>query len=357
MSQTEGSRPDRTPPQTGSEPTGSPASSDPDMSVPGSIAELGAEPGAELGPDPAAGPANDDANSVFSRRRAMQIASATAGLLVVAKGSAFLFSGSIALLASLIDSLLDLLASLIGYLAVRHAMEPADADHRFGHGKAEALAGLGHGALILGSALFVALEAFGRIVDPVPVRNGTLVLVVLAAAAIISAALALYMWVVYRRTGSLPVGADAANYGTDATLSLGAMAAVWLAGLPGFGLVDPLFGLIIAVIIGLFAWSILLNAYDQLMDRELDEENRTRIKSIVLSHDRAMGIHDLRTRRSGTALFIQFHLELDPDMSLREAHGVADDVERLLLERFPGAQVLVHQEPVGEFIENDLVRT
>ncbi len=291
------------------------------------------------------------------RRRATQFAVWAAGFLVVIKAMAYLASGSVAMLGSLSDSVLDLLASVINFLAVRHAMTPADHDHRFGHGKAEALAGMGRGLLILVTAGFVLMEAVRRLIEPEALRNEGLVVSVLSVSALVSLVLAFYQYWAYRQTRSVAIGADAANYSADVLVSFGAIGAVWLTGLPGLSIADPLFGFAIAIVIATAAVSIILKSYDELMDREMDDEERERIKAIVLSHREVKGVHDLRTRRSGMDLFIQFHLELDPNLSLREAHRIADEVEALVAKDFPGADVLAHQEPVGEFIENDLVKT
>ncbi len=298
-----------------------------------------------------------DPKAAALRRRATLLAVAVAAVLVVAKLIAWRASGSIAILGSLIDSVLDLLASGVNLIAVRHALEPPDHEHRFGHGKAEALAGLGRGVLVFVSAGFLASEAVLRLIEPMAVRNGELAMGVLAFSALASLGLALYQLAVYRRTRSVAIGADAANYGADVAVSLGALGAVWISMEWGFAMADPLFGFAIAAMIAFATWSVIAQSYDQLMDREMSDLEREEIKRIVLAHPEALGIHDLRTRRSGVHLFIQFHLELDPELSLREAHRVADEVERAVAAAFPEAEVIAHQEPVGEFIENDLVKT
>lgn len=291
------------------------------------------------------------------RQSAVIAAVAVAGLLVVAKLMAWLATGSVAILGSLADSLLDLMASAVAFLAVSHALKPPDHDHRFGHGKAEALAGLWRAALVVVSAVYVGWEAVQRLATPAPVENSGVAIGVLAGSAALSLGLAGYQIWVYRRTRSLAIGADAANYATDAAVNVAALGAVWLARDPRFAMADPLFGFAMAVVIALAAARIVRHAYDQLMDREMADHDRMRIKEIILSHPEALGMHDLRTRRSGADLFIQFHLELDPDLTLREAHRIADDVEERVRAAYPDADVMAHQEPVGEFIENDLALT
>lgn len=291
------------------------------------------------------------------RRRATWAAVGVSGTLVILKAGAWGLTGSIALLGSLVDSLLDLLASAVNLVAVRHAMRPPDHDHRFGHGKAEPLAGLGRGFFVLLSAMFVIYEAVNRLMVPERVENIGIGLGVLMIALVLSGGLFVYQRHVYRKTGSVAIGADAANYAADTMVSLGAIAALALTGTGVLAMADPLFGFAIAIIIIASTLGVLRQSYDQLMDREFADEDREQIKTIILSHPQAMGVHDLRTRISGRDRFIQFHLELDPDLSLRDAHKIADEVEQMVEDAFPGADVIAHQEPVGEFIENDLVKT
>ncbi|MGF1457069.1 MAG: cation diffusion facilitator family transporter, partial [Alphaproteobacteria bacterium] len=291
------------------------------------------------------------------RVKASRAAIIVAAVLVALKTLAYAASGSVALLSSLTDSMLDLVASVVIFLAVRLAIEPADQDHRFGHGKAEAIAGMVRGLLIVLAALFLAVEAVERLFHPEPVHQPGLAMGVLGFSAVLSLGIALYEMAVFRRTRSLAIGADALNYGADVAISLGAMGAIWLAGRPGIDLVDPLFGFSVALALAFSAWLLVTRTFDQLMDREMDEADRARIKGLILSHPDVLGVHDLRSRRAGPDMFIQFHLELDPDLTLRQAHRVADEVETVVARAFPGAEVIAHQEPVGEFIENDLVRT
>ncbi len=291
------------------------------------------------------------------RRRATLAAVAVSALLIAIKAVAWIMTDSVAILGSLMDSGLDFLASLITFFAVRVAMSPPDHEHRFGHGKADSLAGLGRGLLILVSAGFVGMEAVGRLVEPQMIRAESVALWVMGVSALASLLLALYQYYAYRQTRSLAIGADAANYGADVLVSIGAGVAVWLSAAPAYAMADPLFGFAIAIVIGVSAVAILVQSYDQLMDREVEDRHREQLKKIILAHPDVEGVHDLRTRRAGAHLFIQFHLELDPDMTLREAHRIADAVEASVRAVFPDADVIAHQEPVGEFIENELVKT
>ncbi|HUD52414.1 MAG TPA: cation diffusion facilitator family transporter [Parvibaculum sp.] len=280
-------------------------------------------------------------------KRATYAAVAVAVTLIVIKGAAFYLTGSIAMLGTLMDSLLDGAASLLNLVAVGHSLTPADDEHRFGHGKAEALAGLGQAIFIFASAGYIVFEAIMRIVNPVPVENSAVGIAVTVAAIVITLALVAFQRHVVAQTNSLAIEADSTHYRGDLFMNLSVVAALVLSGLFGIRWADPFFGLAIAVLIGISAAQIVFGSYNQLMDRELSEADRERIKAIALSHPEAINIHDLRTRTSGTRSFIQFHLELDSAISLMNAHRISDDVEARIMEAFPDAEVIIHQDPAG----------
>jgi ferrous-iron efflux pump FieF len=267
-----------------------------------------------------------------------------ATILIVAKLIAWGLSDSVSLLATLIDSVLDALASLINLIAVRHALTPADKEHRFGHGKAEALAGLSQSMFIAGSAGFLLLEAGRRLISPIPVEAvGTGIAVMLFS--IIATLLLLgFQQHVIRKTNSTAIKADALHYRTDLLVNASVIAALWLSaqGWDGF---DALFACAIGIYILYSAWGIIALSYDHLMDRELPDKQREEIKQLVLQHKSARGLHDLRSRHSGTMTFIQLHLELDDDLSLLEAHRISDEVEASLMEAFPESEIIIHIDP------------
>ncbi|HKI60659.1 MAG TPA: cation diffusion facilitator family transporter [Mariprofundaceae bacterium] len=279
-------------------------------------------------------------------RQATYASTATASVLIVAKLIAWLMSDSVSLLATLIDSSLDVLASILNLLAVRHALTPADKQHRFGHGKAEALAGLGQATFIAGSAAFLFLEAISRFLHPVEIHAvgvGVIVMVLSIAATI---GLMIFQNHVIRMTDSTAIKADALHYKTDLLVNGSVIAALLLAtyGWAGF---DAVFGLAIAFYIIYSAWEIVREALDHLMDKELPAEERDRIEQIVRRHPDGRGMHDLRTRQAGTTVFIQLHLELDDELTLLQAHRIADEVEAELMLAYPGAEVIIHEDPVG----------
>lgn len=287
------------------------------------------------------------AKSAILMRRAAMLAVATATTLILTKGVIWWWSDSVALLGSLLDSILDALASLINLVAVRQATTPADREHRFGHGKAEALAGLGQAVLILSSALFVTFEAIRHLLEPRVIEQSSLVVGVMILATILTVFLVVYQRHVVRQSGSLAIRADSLHYVGDTAINLGVLLAVVLSAGLGFLLADPLIALAIAGVIFWSAWGIARQSFDQLMDRELDDSERQKIKDIVLAHEQVLGIHDLRTRRSGLHRFVQFHIELPPEMPLHEAHRISDEVEASVKAEFIDTQVLIHQDPAG----------
>ena len=280
-------------------------------------------------------------------RTATYASVAVAGTLIVVKPAACRFTDSVSLLSTLIDSLLDAAASMISLLAVRHALMPADREHRFGHGKAEPLAALGQTAFIAGSAIFLVVEAGHRLLTPRPVLHVEVGIGVMILAIVVTFALTRFQAHVVRKTGSVAIKADSLHYVGDILVNAAVIVALLLTSQFGWFIADPLFGIAIAGYILIIAWRIAHGAFDMLMDRELPERERARIRGIVLEHPSVIDMHDLRTRASGRKTFIQVHIELDGDLSLYRAHDVADAVEASLRAAYPGAGVIIHQDPYG----------
>jgi ferrous-iron efflux pump FieF len=281
------------------------------------------------------------------KRNATMAAVAVATILIAIKFWAWVATDSVAMLASLLDSAVDLLASTVNLIAVRHALTPADREHRFGHGKAEAIAGLGQAAFITMSAMFLFYESISRLITPQRIDESTTGLIVIGVSIALTVALVLYQRHVIRRTRSLAIDADHLHYASDIASNLGVVLALVLAGQFGFAIADPLIGLAIGAVIAWTAFSIVRGAYNELMDREFDDADRQRIKDIVKAHRDVVSMHELRTRRAGHLSFIQLHLELPPGMTLAEAHRISDDVERAIEAAFPDTEVLIHQDPAG----------
>jgi ferrous-iron efflux pump FieF len=280
-------------------------------------------------------------------RRATAASTGVALVLVLVKTVAWLLTGSISVLSSLIDSLMDVIASLVNVFAVRHSLQPADAEHRFGHGKAEPLAGLAQAAFLSGSAVLLMIEAVGRLFTPQPVVAIEIGIGVMVFSIVVTVLLVTYQRSVVRRTRSTAVSADALHYETDILINGSVIVSLTLTKWLGWEYADPLFGMAIALYLVRGAVKIARRALDLLMDREFTDAERDRIREIVLGHPKAEGMHDLRTRSSGMLPFVQLHLELDGDLALSEAHEIADEVEERIRDAFPGAEVIIHQDPAG----------
>lgn len=279
-----------------------------------------------------------------SLRRVTNAAVAVASTLALAKLLVWWRSGSVALLASAVDSALDTSASLLNALAVRYALKPADDDHRFGHGKSEALAGLAQAALITGSAGFIVVHALDRLLHPRPLQSVAASLAVMVVATGATLGLVIYQRKVAQRTGSTAIKADALHYVSDLASNTAAILALGCARF-GWTQIDAWLGIAIALATLYGALSIGREVFQILMDRELPVDVQERIRTIALAHAEVRGLHALRTRRSGPTTLIQFHLELDPALSLVDANRIAHEVSRALDREFPGADVLIHQDP------------
>ncbi len=279
-------------------------------------------------------------------RRATCASVTVAFALIAIKFVAFILTGSVSLLSSLIDSVLDSLASVLNFIAVRHALSPADEDHRFGHGKAEPLAGLGQAAFVMGSSLFLIFEGINRFVHPRAVEHGNIGIAVMLVSLFATISLLVYQRHVVKQTGSIAIQADSIHYFSDIMLNVGVILALLLSSHMQLMLADPVIAMIIAIYILYTAWKIVKQSLDQLMDRELSEPDRERIRTIVIEHPQVISFHDLRTRASGKDVFIQIHLDMDGGLSLDDAHRNADEVEATLQAAFPSADILIHQDPV-----------
>jgi ferrous-iron efflux pump FieF len=280
-------------------------------------------------------------------RQATYASVAVAVTLIVAKMVVWDMSDSVALLSSLIDSTLDVMASLISLFAVRQALMPADKEHRFGHGKAESLAALGQSLFVGGSAVFLVFEAGSRVLRPQEIDNGIAAISVMVLSLVMTLFLVQFQRFVIKETGSIAIAADSFHYSADLLVNGGIIIGLIAVTAFGWTLADPLVALAVALYLIVTAWRIALRAMDMLMDRELDDSDREEIRSIILSHPEVKSMHDLRTRSAGVHSFIQLHLELDGDLSLSEAHRIADEVEKLVSAKFENAEILIHEDPEG----------
>ncbi|RIX29139.1 cation diffusion facilitator family transporter [Sphingomonas edaphi] len=267
--------------------------------------------------------------------------------LTVLKGYAAWATGSVAMLGSLADTVLDLIASLVTLFGVRWAAMPADDDHRFGHGKAEALAALVQVILITLSALGIAWRAFDRMVNGQPTKGLELGVAVSVVAIAATFALLSYQHHVIRRTGSVAIRTDHVHYQSDLLLNLAVIAALVIDQVLGWRLADPLFGFAIAAWLMYGAWRAASQSIDQLMDREWPDEEREAFLCAAKDYPELKGLHDLRTRTSGAHRFVQFHVWVPAHWTVREAHDRMDIVEEKLQHRFSGTEIIIHLDPEG----------
>ena len=265
--------------------------------------------------------------------------------LIIIKTIGYALTGSVTLLSSLLDSLLDSLASIINLIAVRHALEPADEEHRFGHGKAEPLAGFAQAGFIIASSGFLIFEAILRLKNPQPLQYANIGIVIILITLIVTFVLVRFQSYVVKKTGSVAIMADSIHYMSDLLLNALVIISLILVSRLQLWWIDSLFAICIAVYILWTARKIAIASLDQLMDRELPDIDRNKIIEIVKSHSQVIDLHDLRTRQSGRNIFIQFHLDMDKNLKLHEAHNITESVHKELIEVFPEADILIHEDP------------
>jgi len=251
------------------------------------------------------------------------------------------------MLSSLLDSTIDLIAALVTVYGVASALRPPDREHRFGHGKAEPLAALAQAAFIVGSSVLLGYEALSRFYHPHDVENESFGYAVMAVAIVLSVGLVWFQHRVVHRTGSMAIGADRLHYVGDIAINAAVVAAFMLHQWTGLNWFDPLFALLIAGALTFSAFHIAVHALKVLMDHELPDADREKIKMIARAQTAVRGIHDLRTRFDGERAFIEFHLELDENMTLKTAHKVSDAIMDNIRKEFPHADIFIHQDPEG----------
>lgn len=269
-----------------------------------------------------------------------------ASLLIVLKTFGWWVTHSVSLQASLIDSLLDVIASIINMIAVYHALKPADAEHRFGHGKAESLAALGQAIFIGASSLWLLHEARDRFIMQAPIESTHVGLIVMVLAILITLFLVAYQQYVVKKTQSGAIAADMLHYKSDLLVNGAVIVSLMCSEFFHMDFIDPIFGLLIGCYILWTAWSITKQAFNVLMDRELDDEEREKILSIIHAHPEVLGVKDLRTRSSGLHQFFQLHLIMKPDISLQQAHLIANEVEQEVVKAYPHSQLIIRLVPV-----------
>ncbi|MCD5988154.1 MULTISPECIES: cation diffusion facilitator family transporter [Pseudomonas] len=277
-------------------------------------------------------------------RLATRASLAVASTLIIAKAVAWWLSGSVSLLAGLTDSLLDGAASFLNLLAVHYALRPADDDHRYGHGKAEALSGMAQALFIAVSACLIGFQAVERIQNPEPIGSPGLGIAVMLLSLVLTFALLTFQHKVIKETGSAAIRADSLHYRSDMLLNMGILLALVLAWF-GWQQLDAWFGLGISLYILWSAFQIARETVSVLMDQELPTDVSERMLELACSVPGVLGAHDLRTRISGNHWFVQLHLELPGSLTLSVAHALCDQVEAAINSEYPKAEVLVHADP------------
>ncbi|MBO9709793.1 MAG: cation transporter [Caulobacter sp.] len=287
------------------------------------------------------------AESAKLTRRVTALSVGTASILIVIKGAAWRAGGSVAMLASLADSALDLVASLVTFFAVRYAVAPPDAEHRFGHGKAEAFSSLTQAGLVFASAALIGQEAVRNMLHPKPIAAEGLGIGVMIVSIALTLLLIRAQHEVTRRTRSVAVSGDKAHYAADLASNAVSLLGIAAAGFLGLTWVDAAAGLIVALWLVWGAIGVFREASHQLMDRELPDDDRARILNLLTADPRVKGVHQLRTRASGPYVHVQAHMDFDPEIPLAQAHTLMVEAEARVLEAFPTADILIHPDPRG----------
>lgn len=279
-------------------------------------------------------------------RRAALVSVSVALALIGLKGWSWITSESVAMLSSLADSTLDLAASLFTYFAVRYAAAPPDREHRFGHGKAESFAGLFQAGLVAVSGALIAVEAVRRLVNGHAVTHGGAAIGVMIASIALTAGLIWYQSRAFAKTGSVATQGDRAHYAADLLANVAVIIGIAASAFLGWAWADAAAGLFVAAWLGHGAWKVAKEAANHLMDRELPDADRNRIRALALEGGDVLAVHDLRTRAAGPFVHIQFHADLDPDLPLRRAHEIIVAAEARIRAEFQAADIIIHPDPV-----------
>lgn len=290
---------------------------------------------------------SDGLENLNLKRWAAVASLSVALVLIVTKLFAFLMTDSVSLLSSLMDSSFDAMASLVTMLSIIHAATPADEEHRFGHGKLEALSAMGQGVFIFGSGIFLIFESVRRFITPIKIHEPTVGISVMIFSIVLTAALIAFQVYVIKKTKSVAISADYLHYKGDLLMNLGVFGALVLSYYSKWPYFDPLFASLIALSLIWGAYSVTRESFDILMDKEISNEDRDKIMQLVKAHSKVVAVHDLRTRSTGERIFIEFHMEVDGDLTLKRAHAITEEIEEILYEAFPQSEVLIHQEPAG----------
>ena len=276
-----------------------------------------------------------------------------ASTLIVLKYYGWVTTTSVSLLGSLADSLIDFLASVFVFVAISYSMLPADAKHRFGYGKSEGLAAFIQSLLIGISGIYVCFEAIKRLLNPSQINQPSTAIWIILVSIVLTLALVMYQKYVVKKSKSIAIESDRYHYLTDTYINFSVLFSIAITGWTQFVFIDALVGLLISGVILYTSVTLLKKSFKILLDQEIQSDDRDRIREIALDHPKVLGFHDLRTRDTGREYIIQFHLELDPNMSLLESHEITDEVTDNVLKLYPDSELIIHTDPLGIDEERD----
>ena len=276
-----------------------------------------------------------------------------ASTLIVLKYYGWVTTTSVSLLGSLADSLIDFLASVFVFVAISYSILPADAKHRFGYGKSEGLAAFVQSLFIGISGIYVCFEAIKRLLNPSQINQPSIAIWVILVSIVLTLALIMYQKYVVKKSKSVAIESDQYHYLTDTYINLSVLFSIVITGWTRFVFIDALVGLLISGVVLYTSVTLLKKSFKILLDQEIQSDDRDRIREIALGHPKVLGFHDLRTRDTGRKYIIQFHLELDPNMSLLESHEITDEVTDNVLRVYPDSELIIHTDPLGIDEERD----
>jgi len=270
-----------------------------------------------------------------------------ASTLIVLKYYGWVATNSISLLGSLADSLIDFLASVFVFIAISYSLLPADAKHRFGYDKSEGLAAFIQSLLIGISGIYVCFEAITRLLNPSQINQPNIAIWIILVSIALTIALIVYQKYVVKKSQSMAIESDQYHYLTDTFINLSVLFSIVITGWTRFTFIDAVVGLLISGVVLYTAFILLKKSFKILLDQEIQSSHRDQIRKIALQHPQVLGFHDLRTRDTGRKYIIQFHLELDPKMSLLESHRITDEVTDNILDVYPNSELIIHTDPLG----------
>jgi ferrous-iron efflux pump FieF len=280
--------------------------------------------------------------------RAIILSVSLSVILVILKAYAWNETGSVSVLTSLLDSGMDVLISALNLVAVIYAAKPADDEHSFGHSSIEDIVGLVQASFIGAAGLLVIYESISHFITPQPVQESALGISIISISILFALIIVVYQTIISRRTGSVVLKAELLHYGSDLLLNAAVILSLLIASSSEYAFFDPLMGLAIAAYILYGSWQIGARAFNNLMDRELEDDTRESLQEIIHTHEGIKGFHDFKTRRSGSRIFVQCHIEIDSSISFLQAHKITDSLEDKLLARLPEAEIILHQDPVKQ---------